>query len=263
MRFWSLLTGCLLAWLAGQLLVNLGFTKAAELSPESLEYSVDVLMLKDAARATISLSKIAPDCYEGEIKGHTQGILGFFTAHRRDRYRTRMTYTQGKLQPATYWEESWRHGRHHYKEYRFYHDQGRLELWQADAEGEVKLKWYTELRQPIYDPISAFYNFRLGALGELKGGETITVAGIPYPHREDINIHIGPQEDGKLKVAVTIRNRAFEDESGIVHILFDPERVPLQAWTRVLAFGKITGHLRPGPATAGIEGETLLKNSQD
>ncbi|OPX19693.1 MAG: hypothetical protein BZ151_07865 [Desulfobacca sp. 4484_104] len=263
MRFWSLLTGCLLVWLPAVLAVNPGFIGAIDLSPETLEYSVDVLMLKDAARTTISLSKIAPDLYEAEIKGHTRGILGFFTAHRRDRYRTRMTYTQGKLQPTTYWEESWRKGKHHYKEYRFDYDQGRLELWQADAEGEIKLKWFTELKRPIYDPLSAFYNFRLGALGELKGGETITVSGIPYPHREDINIHIGPREHGKLKVAVTIRNRAFEDESGIVHILFDPAQVPLEAWTRVLAFGKITGHLRSATAPAGVDEETLLKNSPD
>ncbi|MFP3868170.1 MAG: DUF3108 domain-containing protein [Desulfobacteraceae bacterium] len=245
MRRCSYLTCWLLVWLAGPVYLTPDVIRAAELTPESLNYSVDVLMLRDAVRANITLRQLAPDCYEGEISGHTRGILGFFTAHRRDCYCTRMIYNQGKLLPEIYREESWLRGRHRYKEYRFDHQQNSLELWQRDGDGALKLKWHTALDEPIYDPISAFYNFRLGALGELKGGETITVSGIPYPHPEDINIHIGPTEHGRRKIVVEIRNRAFEDERGMVHILFDPQRVPLEAWTRVLSFGKITGRLLP------------------
>ncbi|MBW1918251.1 MAG: DUF3108 domain-containing protein [Deltaproteobacteria bacterium] len=263
MRPRSYLSWWLLVWLAGQVYFNPYLVGAAELSPESLNYSVDVLMLGDAVRANITLRRLGPDCYEGEISGHTRGILGFFTAHRRDRYRTRMIYNQGRLQPTTYWEESWLRGRHRYKEYRFDHQQGRLELWQPNGDGTLKLKWHTELDEPIYDPITAFYNFRLGAFGELKGGETITVSGIPYPHPEDINIHIGPTEHGRRKVAVKIRNRAFEDERGMVHILFDPQLVPLEAWTRVLVFGKISGRLLSESDQTKAERETLINVSQD
>lgn len=236
---------------------------AFELQPESLSYSVDVLFFNNAAQATISLKQVGPDCYEGEIQGHARGIVGLLSGHRRDRYRTLMRYTQGKLLPLKYWEESWRRGRHHRKEYRFDYTAGRLELWQHDAPEPARLKWKARLAEPIYDPISAFYNFRLGALGEIKGGETIVVSGIPYPQPEEIVIHIGPIEKNQRKVAVAIRNRAFENESGIVHIRFDPQRVPVLAWTRVLAFGKISGYLVTEPNTAEVDAQTLFTISQE
>ena len=119
-------------------------------------------------------------------------------------------------------------------------------VWNNGRRGEdgvLTLKWETELTEPIYDPISAFYNFRMGGLGEVKGGDTITVAGIPYPQPETIIIRIGLQEPGNRQATVTIRNRPFENEVGLVHIRFDDDLVPLSAWTRVLQFGKLSGRL--------------------
>jgi hypothetical protein len=216
---------------------------AVTLQPETLHYTVDAPLVKDAGRATVTLRQLDREKLEGVIEGETTGIVGFFTAHRRDRYRTTMRLAQGKLQPLIYTEESWRKGKHHQKEYRFDHDRRRLELWQKGDGGVLARKWEAELTEPIYDPISAFYNFRIGGFGEIKGGDTITVAGIPYPRPEEIIIRVGPQEPGNRKATVSIRNRAFEDESGLVHIQFDNDLTPLSAWTRVLRFGKLSGRL--------------------
>ncbi len=218
-------------------------TPAATLQPETLHYTVDAPLIKDAGRATVSLRQLDRERFEGEIKGETNGVIAFLTAHRRDCYRTTMRLVQGRLQPLVYTEESWRKGKHHLKEYRFDSDRRRLELWQQGEDGVLARKWETELTGPIYDPISAFYNFRLGGLGEIKGGDTITVAGVPYPRPEEIIIRIGLQEPGNRQATVSIRNRAFEDESGLVHIQFDDTLVPLSAWTRVLKFGKLSGRL--------------------
>ncbi len=211
--------------------------------PTTWSYTVDALWFKDAGRAAISLRQIDQEHFEGEIEGETAGVIAFFTAHRRDRYRTTMRFHQGKLQPLIYIEESWRKRRHHYKEYRFDYEEHRLELWQQEENGALAKKWQTGLTEPFYDPISAFFNFRLGALGEIKGGDTITVAGVPYPEPEEIVIRLGPQEAGNRKATVAIRNRAFENESGLVHIVFDDHLTPLSAWTRVLKFGKLVGRL--------------------
>lgn len=216
---------------------------APALLPEKLHYTVDALFFKDAGRATISLSPAAPGEFVGVIEGETSGVISWFTAYRRDKYQTRMQLQGGRLVPLTYSEESWRRGRHHYKEYRFDYQKHRLELWQRQENGELELKWETELTEPLYDPISAFYNFRLGALGDLKGGETIIVSGIPYPEPEEIVVRIGLKAAEGQKVTVAIRNRAFENESGLVHLVFDADLVPQTAWTRVLKFGKLSGRL--------------------
>jgi hypothetical protein len=216
---------------------------AVTLQPETLHFTVDAPLIKNAGTATLSLRQSAADTYEGVIEGGTNGIVAFFSGQRRDRYACTMRQVQGKLKPLLYSEESREGQKHLYKEYRFDYDRRRLEMWRRGKDGVLVLKWETELNEPIYDPISAFYNFRMGSLGEVKGGETISVTGIPYPQPETIIIQVGPQEPGNRQAAVTIRNRPFKHEVGLVHIRFDDDLVPLSAWTRVLAFGKLSGRL--------------------
>lgn len=225
-----------------------GLGWAFELKPEHLRYSIDISIFKDAALATISFKNVGPNEYEAEMDGSIQGILSLFTGQRRDRYRSRMVYAEGKLEPLVFVEEVWRRGRLRRKEYRFQHEQGRLELWVTDPQGKTRLKWQTELRQPVYDPISALCNFRLGAFGEIKPGETITVPGIPYPEKEDIIFRIGPVEDGKQKVAFQVRKHTVEDQLGTLHLLFDQHWVPVSAWARLGVLGKVTGHLQEDSA---------------
>ncbi len=226
---------------------------APALMPEKLHYTVDALFFKDAGWATISLSPAASGEFVGVIEGETSGVISWFTAHRRDKYQTRMQLQGGRLVPLNYTEESWRRGRHHYKEYRFDYQKHRLELWQRQENGEMELKWQTELSEPFYDPISAFYNFRLGALGAIKGGETIIVSGIPYPEPEEIVIRIGLKAAEGQKVTVAIRNRAFENESGLVHLVFDADLVPQSAWTRVLKIRQTQGPSHPPGTTLALE----------
>ncbi|MGQ9919742.1 MAG: DUF3108 domain-containing protein [Desulfobacca sp.] len=216
---------------------------AAMPRPETLHYKVEAPLFKNAGQATIALRQIGPDLYEGEIRGETSGAVALFSGHRRDRYRTTMRFSQGKLQPVLYVEESWVGKKHHYKEYRFDYDQRRLEMWRLEQNGDLVRKWEHELTAPLYDPISAFYNFRGGGFGELRGGETLSIAGIPYPQPETITVHLGLQEPGDRRATVTIRQRAFENETGLVHLRFDDDWVPLAAWTRVLVFGKLSGRL--------------------
>jgi hypothetical protein len=221
----------------------IGTAGAVEPKPEVLRYKVDVPFLRDAGRSTITLRQIGPDRYEGEIKGKTQGVVGFFTSYRQDRYQTQMLFSQGKFKPLIYLEETIYKGKPLYKEYRFDYEKKRLELWRGDSGQAPVLRWSTELKQMLYDPITAFYNFRLGALGEIKGGETIIVHGIPYPEPEDIAIHIGGMEGEQRKVMVVIRHSPQEHEVGSIHLLFDKQWIPVEAWTRVLAFGKLVGRL--------------------
>jgi hypothetical protein len=109
----------------------------------------------------------------------------------------------------------------------------------------LTLTWHTPLKEPVYDPLSAFYNYRLGLLGPLKEGETIKVAGIPHPKPEEIEIRNGPVTSEGRQVTVAILNPAFEDERGLVFVYFDDRGAPTHAWTRVLHFGKILGQLLP------------------
>lgn len=220
---------------------------ALNLQPEDLVYAVDVAVFKDAARVTVSFKGTGNNVYEAEIDGAVQGFAGLFTGRRRDRFRSRMSFTEGRLKPLYYSEEVWRRGRYRRREYHFDRANGRLELWTAEGMGPARLKWQTDLRQTVYDPVSALYNLRAGTLGAIRAGESLVVPGLPYPRPEDIIFRIGPQQEGRQKVAMQVRQGASGDELETLYLLFDRYWVPVAAWTWLGAFGKVSGRLTAGP----------------
>jgi hypothetical protein len=107
-------------------------------------------------------------------------------------------------------------------------------------------KWQTDLKSPIQDPLSAFYNCRLGLLGPLQDGQTFRLNGIPYPKPDEIEVRIGPKTAEGRKTIITISNSVFENDRGVIFAYFDGHQVPRHGWTSVLKIGKISGELLPG-----------------
>ncbi len=239
--------GLILGFLGLSILLSPMTASSSEGLLEDLHYKVDAWVWRDAAQAHISLKKTGEGKYVGEIFGETLGLARTLSGQRRDIYQTEMVYRDGRLTPVVYREESRRRGRRHLKEYRFLYSQGRLELWQwDDKEKQLFRKWETTLHESLYDPISAFYNYRLGFMGPVKAGDTLRVPGIPYPQPEIIEVRIGLEGEEGREAMVSLVNRAFENEKGVVYVTFNKDLVPTQAWTRVLVFGKIIGRLQPG-----------------
>ncbi len=213
---------------------------------EDLQYQVNAWVWGGAAKAGIILKSLGGGRYQAELSVEALGLLKVISGQRRDRFQTEMVYRDGRMVPLIYREENRKRGRLGLKEYRFDYDQGRLELWEYHKGKGMRRKWDTALtKEPIYDPLSAFYNFRLGAMGQPKEGETLKARGIPYPHPEEIAVRIGPQSQEGRKVMVSIINRAFDNERGVIFVLFDGKWSPTQAWTRVLRVGKVEGIILP------------------
>lgn len=213
---------------------------------EDLQLSADVWILPQAARAGVILKSLGKGRYRAEVIAEAQGLAKALSGQRRDYYATEMVYQQGRLLPLVYREECRRWGKYSLKEYRFDYEEGRLELWQHHEGKGLLRKWETPLtKEPIYDPLSAFYNFRLGALGRPQAGETLRIQGIPYPRPEEIQIQVGQMDPEGRKVMVNLINRVFDDETVVVFIFFDEKWVPSHGWTRILSFGKVAGKILP------------------
>jgi len=213
---------------------------------EDLRYRMDVLIIEDAARGRLTLTAEGGGRFLAELSGEARGLAEVLSGRRRDRYQTEMVYRDGRLVPLIYREESHRRGKQSLKEYRFDYEQGRLELWQLkEREGHLVLKWETALKEPVYDPLSAFYNCRLGLMGPLKEGNTLQIAGIPYPAPETMEVRLGKQTPEGRQAMVTLNNPALKGQRGVVFIMVDGDGVPLTGWTRVLGFGKALGQLLP------------------
>ncbi len=258
-RFLGLLTLGLMAALALQFWLG---TPAPASVPseqllEDLQFRVEYVLWKDVARAQLTLKSLGAGRYQAEISGEPLGLLKVLTGQRRDSYQTEMIWREGKLMPLIYREESRKKGKRSLKEYRFDYEHGRLELWQLkEGKGVMVRKWETALKAPIHDPLSAFYNCRLGLLGPIKEGATFKVTGIPYPKPEEIEVRIGPETEAGRKIMIAINNKAFEDNRGVIFAFLDGARVPQQAWTNSKV-GKISGALLPGgkPLNGGLSGK--------
>ena len=244
-------TPALLALTAALALLALLAFPAAAAPPreqvlEDLQFRVDAWVLTDAARGRVIFKNLGGGRYRAEVAAEAQGLAKLLSGQRRDNYSTEMAYRDGRLLPLVYREETRRRGKYGLKEYRFNYDQGRLELWQHHKGKGLLRKWDTALtKETIYDPLSAFYNLRLGVIRRPQEGETLRVMGIPYPHPEEIVIRMGPQGPEGRKVMVSLINRAFEDEQGVIFVFFDEHWAPTQAWTRILRFGKVAGEILP------------------
>ena len=154
---------------------------AAPVLLEELHYRLEVLSLQDAVRVKLTLNRLGPGRFTAEIIGEPRGLIKLLSGGQRERLQTEMVWRNHRLLPLIYREESWRGKKRRLKEYRFDYSRGRLELWEWHEGKGLSKKWHTDLANQVYDPLSAFYNCRLGILGPTREGETSTIQGIPYP----------------------------------------------------------------------------------
>jgi len=211
---------------------------------EDLHYRLEVLLWPDAARIRVTLKRLGPERFAAEVIGEPRGFIKVLTGERRERLATEMVWRRHRLLPVIYQEETKRRGKRRLKEYRFDYLRGRLEMWQGrDGQALVK-RWQTDLPEPVYDPLTAFYNCRLGLMGPTRAGETATIPGIPYPRPEAVEVRLGPETKNGRRAMVSLVNPVFEDARGQVFADLDDRLVPRRAWTTVSGI-TITGRLLP------------------
>ncbi len=225
------------------------FNHAADVSPgnlEKLQYRVSLGIWRQVATVNLSLKQVGQDRYLAEFSGATQGLWTLINRWLPERYQTEMVYLQGRLKPLVYREEFVSKGEKVTKEYRFDYQQGVLELWRQVAGQEMVKKWQVPLTEPVYDPLSLFYNMRLGVFGPLPSGETLRLAAIPNPKPWDLIIHLGADTDQGRKVMLTFKEKASGQETSPYFLYSNPDWVPTLAWITVLKFGKLSGTLLGG-----------------
>ena len=200
---------------------------------EELRYRLVVLSIQDAARVRLTLNRLGPGRFVAEVIGEPQGLIKLLSGGQREILQTEMVWRDHRLLPLIYREESLRRGKRRLKEYRFDYSQGRLELWEWHEGKGLSKKWQTHLSEQVYDPLSAFYNIRLGVLGPTREGETNTIQGIPYPRPEAMEVRLGSTTESGLKAMISLVNPLFQGSKGEVFAYLDQQFVPHEAWTTI------------------------------
>jgi hypothetical protein len=247
------------------LLMQLGLPRHPALAAmallEDLHYRLEVLVWQDAARVKLTLKRLGPDRFAAEIVAEPQGLFKILSGGRRERLETEMVWRHQRLLPLVYREESWRGRQRRFKEYRFDYAKGRLEMWESHQGKGLMKKWQTDLDGQVYDPLSAFYNIRLGLLKPNRAGETGSIPSIPYPHPEAMVVRLGTTAESGLKAMVSLSNPIFPDSRGEVFAYVDNQFVPREAWTTVSGI-TLRARLQPEsaimpPGLAALKGPGL------
>jgi hypothetical protein len=221
---------------------------------EDLEYQISLGPWPDVGRVHLVLKELEPGRYLAEVFGAAQGMWQLTSRWLPERYQAEMVYREGRLVPQLYREEFISQGQKVMKEYRFDHERGRLTLWRQAQGSEKVKKWEVPLKSAVYDPLTLFYNIRLGVFGPLPGGTTLRVKVLPTPDPREMVFMIGEVRDLGRQVMLECR-RSETKEISQYYLSLSPEQVPTLAWTRVPLFGKLAGRLlNPGE----IRKESLL-----
>jgi hypothetical protein len=224
---------CLVLLLLVRLLLPESPALAAPALLEDLHYRLAVLIWQDAARVRVTLKRLGTGHFRAEVVGKPRGFIKLLTGNQQERMQTEMVWRDQRLQPLVYQEESRRHGKRSLKEYRFDYPHKRLELWEWHAGKGLIKKWQTDLTGPIYDPLTAFYNCRLGIMGPTRGGQTATIPGIPYPKPEFMELRLGPESKEGREAMLSLVNPVFDDSRGVVFAYVNQRWLPQRLWTRV------------------------------
>ncbi|MEW6387570.1 MAG: DUF3108 domain-containing protein [Thermodesulfobacteriota bacterium] len=220
--------------------------RAAPDLPESLEkfqYRVSLGGWSEVAQAQLVLKELGPGRYLAEFTGEPQGAWRLLQRWLPERYQTEMVLAEGRLKPQLFREVFYSWGERITKEYRFDYGQGRLEMWRQAGDRKMVKEWQVPLQEAVYDPLSLWYNARLGAFGPLAPGETLRVAALPTPDPEEMVIRIGAGNPEGRKVMIMIKENPSGEERGPFFVSFSPKWAPQLAWMRVPPLGKLTGHL--------------------
>jgi hypothetical protein len=209
---------------------------------ENLAYRVGLGPWEEVALVNLSLKELAPGRFLAEFSGAANGVWSLLQRWLPERYSTEMVLQNGRLQPVLYREEVRIKGSRWVREFRFDYAKGRLEYWRRIENGALVKIWQVPLKEPIYDPLSLFYNARLGVFGDLAGGETLKIETIPTPDPVEMIINLGPETGPTRKVMLSVKGKTGE-EQGPFFIEVGPQWVPRTAWLRVLVFGKLSGRL--------------------
>ena len=233
---------------------------------EELRYRVDLGPMNDVAQVRLRLTQVAPERYRAVFDGAAQGVWNLLNRWLPESYETDMALEAGRLKPLVFREKFRAKGHDIRKEYRFNYAQGLLQVWRGVDGKEPVKSWQAPLPGPVYDPLSLFYNLRMGTFGPLEAGQTLRVAAIPTPEPQEMVLRIGPETSRGRKIMLEVVAKGAKSEARPYYIFCTPQLVVQQAWTRVLGFGKLSGQLlNPGEIMEdGLPGLPKLSlNSSD
>ncbi len=243
-------------------------------SAVNLTYDVDFLWFKNMARGLVRLRMISKNRYRAELLAETEGLIGLLTSYQKNHFISEMEFLpeQGRLLSRKFTKITTR-GEFERKSIAFIDYKNHEVRWVTFQNGEFKREGGFPFPDgTVYeDVLSAFFNFRSGAFGDLRPGRQFTVTSLPdYEIPENGEYFDGTElarsiettiADEKVEkeyrrrynrtkntgmlVFVKVPKEIFGQETGEIRIWFDPNLIPVSATVEdAILFGDVHGSLR-------------------
>jgi len=191
---------------------------------EELEYEIGLWLFKKVAVGKISFEETGrKGRYLSTLQGGTASVLGFPAGYRTDTYRSIMEEMDGgkRLRSISFEEDvkigSKRRRRTHFLDY-----QKRKWIQIKQRNDGPKTSEETEIPPGmVYDDfVTATYNFRYGAYGEIERGRTYRVATFPKKGATSYEVRVASREEEEKRRK---SEKSKEDKEFLLKLLLDAE----------------------------------------
>jgi len=146
------------------------FLSLDNLTGEMLKYRFSFFIFRKAAIVNLHFKHLKGNFYEATLKGQTKGIIGMFTAFRRDIYISKMFYdnTSKRLIPLKFTKITQIGEKIKKSIYEFDYKKNEIRKTKekiVNSKLKSKKSYIIKLLPPVDDYLTLAYNFRMGVYG--------------------------------------------------------------------------------------------------
>ncbi len=230
---------------------NIHFLSIKDFQKEKLKYRFSFFIFRKAAVVKIKFKKIGNNTYMAELNGKTCGIIGLFTAFRKDKYVSFMKYDE-KLKrfiPIKFIKKTQINKKTRESEYFFDFEHGWIKkVIKKFKNGKlIKRKEYVIFLNSLCDDyLTAIYNFRMGVYGFPEKNNEVMIKVFPEKRKKNrfIRIFLIKKYKDKFLLKAKIFKDIVKTKRDEIEGVIDTKMVPLEGiLPGVPIFGDIKAYI--------------------
>ncbi|MBI5970115.1 MAG: DUF3108 domain-containing protein [Deltaproteobacteria bacterium] len=240
---------------------------------EELTYNIGFWIFENVAEGKVSLKKGADGDYIATLSAYTTGVVEWALLKRKDTYTVHLKMSEDgqRFIPKTFEKSVEMRGTVRQSITYFDYENGvvRWKAWgggKDEREGEGTIPPGVS----VYDPITAFYNFRYGVYGPPEEGREYKIH--TFPKGDEVpfielriakngdkgNIEYDPKE--AFLVFAKVNKDLFGSQSGNIEVVFTKDMLPTDAVAKdIIFFGDVRGKLVKMGVSMGFENKAAAK----
>ncbi len=230
---------------------NIKFLTLDNITGESLKYRFSFFIFRKAAVVKLNFKHIKDNLFEATLKGQTKGIVGMFTAFRKDIYISKMFYDNKskRLIPFEFTKMTQIGGKIRKSIYKFDYKKNviiKTKEKYKNSKLTSKKVYEIKINPPVNDYLTLAYNFRLGVFGFPDKNHSLKIKVLPEKKKKQrfIEIFFIKEKKDKIKLKAKIVKDIVKTKRNEVYGIITKDMLPVKGiLPGVPIFGDIKAYL--------------------